>query len=72
LLLKTYKNNLSLSHTGFSSSSTSCTIKIFFAFFINCISALLLLLKQKYILAEGLRLRSADKVDNKSGNAGSK
>jgi hypothetical protein len=70
--LKVYKNNPSLEKVTLSSSSISSTTNRFFAFFINCISALLRFLKQKYMTASLHKSRRSANVLSSSGKAGSK
>jgi hypothetical protein len=71
-LLKVYRNNPSLEKVSLSSSSISSTTNLFLAFFMNCISALLRFLKQKYITASLHKSSRSAKVLKSNGNAGSK
>jgi hypothetical protein len=71
-LLKVYKNNPSLEKVSLSSVSISSTTNLFLALFMNCISARLRFLKQKYITASLHKSRRSPNVLRSSGNAGSK
>ena len=71
-LLKVYRNNPSLEKVSLSSSLISSTTKLFFAFFMNCISALLRFLKQKYMTASLYKSNRSVNVLRSSGKAGSK
>lgn len=71
-LLKVYRNNPSLEKVSLSSSSISSTTNFFFAFFMNCMSALLRFLKQKYMTASLHNSRRSTSVLRSNGKAGSK
>jgi hypothetical protein len=71
-LLKVYRNNPSLEKVSRSSSLISPTTNLFFALFINCMSALLRFLKQKYITASAHKSRRSANVLKSNGKAGSK
>ena len=71
-LLKVYRNNPSLEKVSLSSSLISSTTNIFFALFMNCMSARLRFLKQKYMTASLHKSRRSPNVLRSSGKAGSK
>ncbi len=71
-LLKVYKNNPSLENVSLSSVSISSTTNFFRALFMNCMSARLRFLKQKYMTASLHKSRRSPNVLRSSGNAGSK
>ena len=71
-LLKVYKNNPSLEKVSLSSDSISSTTNFFRALFMNCMSARLRFLKQKYMIASLHKSRRSPNVLRRSGNAGSK